>query len=306
MQNVVLPISYIDRNGNLQTITFTCGITQPVSNAQSRESIDAIKQRAPARYYTQNRMVNGEDYNLFPFTLYNSIIKSKAVNRASIGTSRYLDLVDNTGKYSSTNTFSSDGAMWEYNVLPSILFSWINRNEIADLIANQVQPAIIDTTFKQFYYANFPRITVNTGVTALSTWNQSTTLANETTGYFRNTTTSAIWPDGTPIPVGETTTTMFKYVIPGSLIKFVPPTGYYFDRNNRLAQGTPMKADERLEIWASTQQIVGDGYNCGLGNLSSGAGPVTINNFVPSGAIVDTIIPLFVTDLPNTIEQQMA
>ena len=82
MQNVVLPISYIDRNGNLQTITFTCGITQPVSNAQSRESIDAIKQRAPARYYTQNRMVNGEDYNLFPFTLYNSIIKSKAINRA--------------------------------------------------------------------------------------------------------------------------------------------------------------------------------------------------------------------------------
>ena len=116
----------------------------------------------------------------------NSIIKSKAVNRASIGTSRYLDLVDNTGKYSSTNTFSSDGAMWENNVLPSILFSWINRNEIADLIANQVQPAIIDTTFKQFYYANFPRITVNTGVTALSTWNQSTTLANETTGYFQN------------------------------------------------------------------------------------------------------------------------
>ena len=72
MQNVVLPISYTDRNGNLQTITFTCGITRPVSNAQAREPIDEIKQRAPARYYTQNRMVNGEDYNLFPYTQYNT------------------------------------------------------------------------------------------------------------------------------------------------------------------------------------------------------------------------------------------
>jgi hypothetical protein len=88
-------------------------------------------------------------------------------------------------------------------------------------------------------------------------------------------------------------------------MKFIPPTGYYFDRNNRLVQGTPMRADERTEIWASAQAIVGDGYNGGLGNLTSGAGPVTINNFVPTGAIIDTIIPLFVSDLPNDIEQQI-
>jgi hypothetical protein len=311
MQNVVLPISYTDRNGNLQTITFTCGITRPVSNSQAREPIAEIKQRAPARYYTQNRMVNGEDYNLFPYTQFNSIIKSKALNRASIGTSRYLDLVDNTGKYSSTNTFSSDGALWLQSILPTILFSYTNRNDIADVIANQVQPDIGGATMRQFYYANFPRITSSTqptGVTWLAgyTWNQSTTLANETTGYFRNTTTSSTFPGGTPIPVGATTTTMFKYVIPGSLIRFVPPVGYYFDRNNRLVQGTATRADERMEIWASPQQIVGDGYNGGVGNLSSGAGPVTINNFVPTGAIVDTIIPLFVTDLPNALEQDMA
>jgi hypothetical protein len=311
MQNVVLPISYTDRNGNLQTITFTCGITRPVSNSQAREPIAEIKQRAPARYYTQNRMVNGEDYNLFPYTQYNSIIKSKALNRASIGTSRYLDLVDNTGKYSSTNTFSSDGALWLQSILPTILFSYTNRNDIADVITNQVQPDIGTATMRQFYYANFPRITSTTqpaGITWLAgyTWNQSTTLANETTGYFRNTVTSSTFPGGTPIPVGATTTTMFKYVIPGSLIRFVPPVGYYFDRNNRLVQGTATRADERTEIWASPQQIVGDGYNGGLGNLSSGAGPVTINNFVPTGAIVDTIIPLFVTDLPNSLEQSMA
>jgi len=302
MQNVVLPISYVDRNGNLQTITFTCGITQPVSNAQSRESIDAIKQRAPARYYTQNRMVNGEDYNLFPFTLYNSIIKSKAVNRASIGTSRYLDLVDNTGKYSSTNTFSSDGAIWENNILPATLFAWTNRNEIAELITNQVQPAIAGATFTQFYYANFPRITVNTGTTALSTWHQSTTLANETTGYFQN----AL---GAPVMVGSSSSTAFKYVVQKSLIKFVPPVidgqPYYFDANNRLKPGLPTRPEDHLEIWASPLAVVGDGSNGGVGNLTNGQGPVALNNFVPTGAIVDSIIPVFLTDLSTIIREEI-
>jgi hypothetical protein len=302
MQNVVLPISYVDRNGNLQTITFTCGITQPVSNAQSRESIDAIKQRAPARYYTQNRMVNGEDYNLFPFTLYNSIIKSKAVNRASIGTSRYLDLVDNTGKYSSTNTFSSDGAIWENNILPATLFAWTNRNEIAELITNQVQPAIAGATFTQFYYANFPRITVNTGTTALSTWHQSTTLANETTGYFQN----AL---GAPVMVGSSSSTAFKYVVQKSLIKFVPPVidgqPYYFDANNRLKPGLPTRPEDHLEIWASPLAVVGDGSNGGVGNLTNGQGPVALNNFVPTGAIVDSIIPVFLTDLSTVIREEI-
>ena len=303
MQNVAIPISYTDRNGNLQTITFTCGITQPVTNSQSRESIDAIKQRAPARYYTQNRMVNGEDYNLFPYTAYNSIIKSKALNRSSIGTSRYLDLLDNTGKYSSTNTFSSDGAVWEQDILPTVLFSWTNRNDIADFVTNTTQPQLSQATMKQFYYANFPRVDVNSGTTALSTWNQSTTLANETTGYFKNAT-------GNAIPVGTSTTSNFKYVQVGSLIQFIAPTingvTYYFDRNNRLQPGSPSKPDERTQIWAAAQAIVGDGYNGGVGNLLSGSGPITINNFVPTNAVVGEIIPLFVTDLPSSLEQQIA
>ena len=299
MQNVVLPISYTDRNGNLQTITFTCGITRPVSNSQAREPIGEIKQRAPGRYYTQNRMVNGEDYNIFPYTQYNSIIKSKALNRASIGTSRYLDLIDNTGKYSSTNTFSSDGGMWRSLVLPTILFSFTNRNDVADLIANQVQPNVASAIVRQFYYSYFPRESTNTGNTAGTTWNQSTTLANETTGYFVN-------AAGQPTPIGSAVTSIFKYVVVGSLIKFVPPTGYYFDRNNRLVQGVPTRADETLQIWATPQQIVGDGYNSGVGNLSTGAGPITINNFVPTGAIVDTVIPVFITDLPTVLQVQMA
>lgn len=300
MQSVTLPITYRSRTGNTETITFTCGITQPVSNSQAREPIEEIKQRAPARFYTQNRMVNGEDYNLFPYTQYNSIVKSKALNRASIGTSRYLDLVDNTGKYSSTNSFGSDGAIWQQLILPTILFSWINRNDIADVITNQLQPAILGPTMLQFYYDQFPRQDINTGSTLGTTWQQSTTLANETTGYFKNAT-------GSPIPVGSSLypTDPLYFVNVGALIKFTAPTGYYFDSNNRLVQGTPTRADERLEIWASPMSITGDGDNGGIGNLTNGAGPVALNNFVPTGAVVDSIIPLFITDLPLALEQAM-
>jgi hypothetical protein len=291
MQNVILSISYVSRTGQLETMTLTCGITEPVSNALARETLDEIKQRAPARYYTQNRMVNGEDYNNFPFTAYNSIIKSKALNRASVGTSRYLDLVDNTGKYSSTNTFGSDGALYEYNDLPTFLFNWVTTNEISDVISNRVEVTLTGDAARQFYYANYPRPSLS--ALAVS-WNQSTTLANETTGYFKN---SA----GNPVSLGIYASNNLKYVQTGSLIKFTAPSGYYFDANNRLVLGVPTRADEKLTIWAAATAIYLDGTNQGEGNFSNGVGPVVLNNYVPTGAICNLVIPLFLTDLGNEV-----
>jgi hypothetical protein len=295
MQSVIIPISYVSRTGQLETITFTCGITEPVSNAQARETIDEIKQRAPARYYTQNRMVNGEDYNNFPFTAYNSILKSKALNRASIGTSRYLDLVDNTGKYSSTNTFSSDGALYEYNALPAFQFAWLTTNDISNTISNQIAPLLSEAGAKQFYYANYTRPDL---LVLNYSWNQSTVLANETTGYFKNSL-------GNPVPIGSYTSNNMKYVVVGALVKFVPPPGYFFDANNQLKLGVPVRADEKLVIWASPTAVYLDGTNQGLGNLENGQGPVALNNYVPTGAIATQVIPLFVTDLPASLKQNM-
>jgi hypothetical protein len=295
MQSVQIPISYVSRTGQIETITFTCGITEPVSNAQARETIDEIKQRAPARYYTQNRMVNGEDYNNFPFTAYNSILKSKALNRASIGTSRYLDLVDNTGKYSSTNIFSSDGALYEANNLPAFQFAWLNNNDISDVITNRITPSLIQAGARQFYYANYSRPSL---ATLDVVWNQSTVLANETTGYFKN---SA----GNPVPIGVYASNNLKYVVVGALVKFIPPAGYYFDAQNRLQVGVPTRADEKLVIWASPTAVFIDGTNQGLGNLANGQGPVVLNNFVPTGAIATQVIPLFVTEFSTNLQQNI-
>ena len=296
MQSVQIPISYVSRTGNLETITFTCGITQPVSNSQARETLNEIKQRAPARYYTQNRMVNGEDYNNFPFTAYNSILKSKALNRASIGTSRYLDLVDNTGKYSSTNIFAADGALYEANNLPAFQFIWLTNNDIADVIDNSIQPTLVKAGARQFYYANYPR----PDLTVLNiTWNQSTTLANETTGYFQNYLNN-------PVSLGTYSSSNTKYIQVGSLVKFVSPAGYFFDRDNQLVAGVPIRDNEKLSIWASPVAVYVDGTNQGLGNFTTGMGPVVLNNFVPTGAIASQVIPLFTTDFTTTFAQSIA
>jgi len=295
MQSVVIPISYVSRTGQLETITFTCGITNPVSNAQPRESIDEIKQRAPARYYTQNRMVNGEDYNNFPFTAYNSILKSKALNRASIGTSRYLELVDGTGKYASTNVFSSDGALYENYALPSFQFTYATNNEASNVITNQIQPLLRASLMQQFYYAEFTRPSL---IPLDVSWNLSTTIANTTTGYFKNN-------QGYPVAIGPYTSDNKKYITVGSLVKFEPPPGYYFDANNQLKVGTPTRADEKLVIWASPTKVYIDGTNSGIGNFSNGVGPVSLNNYVPTGAVATQVIPIFVTDLPVAFEKQM-
>ena len=49
---------------------------------------------APQSYYTSDRMITGEDYQVVPLTINQSIAKVRSVNRAISGTSRYYDLKD--------------------------------------------------------------------------------------------------------------------------------------------------------------------------------------------------------------------
>jgi hypothetical protein len=296
MQNIVIPISYVSRSGRLEVITFTCGITTPVSNALPRENITDIKQRAPARYYTQNRMVNGEDYNNFPFTKFSSIIKSKALARSSVGSSRFNEFTDVTGKYSSTNLYASDGMIYQENVLPTFEFEWAGRNDIIDVVTQQIEPLLDDRRVIQFYYANFTRPSLsvlNAG------WFQATSLVNETTGYFYTGNSSR------PLPVGSFSSSNSKYITVGSLVKFVPPAGSFFDANNRLKVGVPTRADEKVSIWATVIGVIDSGDAQGQGLLPDGTGPVVLNNFVPTGALAQQVIPTFISDLPQSIEQQM-
>lgn len=294
IQNIQVPINYVSRKGRVETLTLTVGLQTPVSNAKVRETIAEIKERAPAAFYTQNRMVNGEDYNNFPYTRFTSILKSKAVARTGVGINRQLDLLDPTGKYSSTTAFASDGMLYRSFTDPTKTFSFLDTNDIADVIQGTLEPIVKSRSLRHFFYDKFQRIPVTN-----ITWNQSTAIVNQTTGYFKDTSS------GGAVAVGEFASSDTKYIQEGALVKFVPPENQYFDANNRLQSGVPTKANEKLVLWATVTNLVLDGTNFGQGNLSDGTGPITFNEYLPNGCIPTEIIPKFITDLPTTFENQI-
>jgi len=295
LQNIEITLNYVSKAGRVEAVTYTLGLTQSINNAKTKEQIADIKRRAPSRYYTQNRMVNGEDYTNFPYSSYNSIIKSKAINRSSIGTSRYLDLVDPTGKYSSINTYGDDGVLYRDETTLATTFTFNDINDIQSVISNMVEPLISSRNVIHFYYDKFTRVFTTANEL---TWKQSTSYTNETTGYFTNAT-------GLPVALGSFASSDAQYIRPGSMMKFIPPLGYHFSEQNKLVPGTTINHGDKTEIWAMAKHITGAGTNNGKGNLDDGTGPVVINEFVPTGAYVSEIILPFITDLSTTLEQSL-
>jgi hypothetical protein len=296
MQGTTITLNYISRVGRIETLTMTLELTVPVSNAQARETLQNIKQRAPQRYYSQNRMVNGEDYNNFPYTLYGSIIKSKALNRSSVGVSRSFDLIDPSAKYSSTNDFSDDGGLYIEEGDGYTTFTANSTNDIVSFLTDVLNNQLNNHRTLQYYYQYYDRYDISPASgDGTIYWNQSSFNTLESTGYFYNYLGS--------IPVGIYSTGHVKYITPGALLKFVAPPGKYFDTNYRLVEGIPTPADSTF-LWTSVAAVTGDGNNNGNGNLDNGLGPVTLNNALPDGIILTTVIPSFTNLLPNDIIQE--
>ena len=64
LQNIELSFNYVSRTNQQETLTVGLSLQQGINTASAREGLSRIKQLAPQNYYTQGRMVNGEDYNL--------------------------------------------------------------------------------------------------------------------------------------------------------------------------------------------------------------------------------------------------
>ena len=300
MQGISVSFAYINRYGRQELLTVGLSLQTPVSNAQARESLVNIKQRAPTRYYSQNRMVNGEDYNNFPYTLYSSIIKSKAINRSSVGVSKNLDLTDPTGKYSSIDCVATDGAMYSNSANGYDLLQIFNSVDIVSYLGNDLSSILAGIRANQYYVQNYPRYSVNTDSgDGTVYWNLSSVDTNSNTGYVYN--LQGIIE--VPVSVGTYNANNLKYLTKGAMLKFTAPAGYYFDSTNRLVSGVAGASDITY-IWCTVLNVIGDGYNNGLGDFANGTGPITLNTYIPQGAILSTIIPTFSNKLPNTVLQE--
>jgi len=287
IQSVQLTVPYTDANGAQQTLSMSISLKASVYNSAATESNDSIKEKAAQVYYSQNRMITAEDYQVVPLSASQEIVKVRSVNRSASGISRAKEILDPTGAYSNVSTFAEDGILYREESTQKFTFTFNNKSDIQSTIDSSVEAKLKEAYARQFYYFKY----ATKDVSALTaTWNSTTTSTNTNTGYFTS---------GGPLVIGVSATSNMKFAKPGALIKFTSPDTRKFLNNTLVSSGTE-NAEDRL--WAKIGAVVLDGANAGVGNLESGEGPVTLNNIVPDGAVINAIIPAFTTAFSSTLE----
>ena len=298
LATVSVAFSYISKKNRVETLTVTASLKYTVTNANAAPSLSSIKSAAPQQYYTQNRMITAEDYNIFPQTNFGSIQKIKAVNRTSSGVSLYLDALDPTGSFSSTNIFGDDGTISFDNTNGSKQFDFLTDNDIYSAVYNQIIPIINSTETRNHYYGNislFPHYVANTTVVAAGniSFNQNTISTSTSSGFLANVVSNVT------LQVGAETTSNLKYVDVGACLQFTAPSGYRFNNQHQLLAGNTLtNTGDTLSFFATVTDIVSN---------SSLATPnlVTFSTVVPTGAILsdvnmagaNAIIPSYKNDL---------
>tara|TARA_A100001015_G_scaffold57167_1_gene62869 strand:- start:187 stop:3693 length:3507 start_codon:yes stop_codon:yes gene_type:complete len=290
MQNIQIPVPYTDANGAQQTLTITASLKSSVYNSAATESNDSIREKASQTYYSQNRMITAEDYQVVPLSASQEIIKVRSVNRSASGISRAKEILDPTGAYSNVSVFAEDGILYREEKLNTFTFNFTNRNTILDTINTNVEAKLSKAYARQFYYLKY-------GTKDLSslnaTWNSTTTTTNTNTGFFTS---------GGALVVGDFATSNLKYAKVGSLIKFTSPDTREFLNDTLVTAGTDNAEDRQ---WAKIGAVEGDGANGGVGNLESGLGPITLNDKIPDGSVLSTIFPTLTTTFTTALKTDL-
>jgi hypothetical protein len=295
MSNITFAIPYVSKLGRLETLTIVASLKYTVANALPRESLAEIKTKAPQLYYTQNRMITGEDYNVFPYANYTSISKVKTVNRTSSGISRFLDVNDVSGRYSSTNIFAQDGIFYKEDGANSFTFTFNTTSDINRVIQNQVLPYIRGSSILHFYYYYFQRFPI----TSLY-WNRVTSGSGSSSGYFKSSLNATT---ATSIGVGQVDNR--EYMNEGSILILSPGTGNYFNSANEIL---PLPSNGQLPqngsslIYVSISNLVGNGSQT---VLSNGQGSVQLSMNVSSNAQVLAVIPAFSNQFSTQFTSQL-
>ena len=292
MSGVTVNIPYINKSGTPQTLTLILSLQYTVNNSSGPESNDSIRLNAPRAFYTQNRMVTAEDYNIAPLGIGSEILKVKSVARVTSGVSKYFDLSDVSGKYSKTNIFADDGIIYKNKTEQNFIFSYTSQGDIYSVIKRKLEPILLSTAFRSFYLDQYLRESLTP---LAASWVQVNKSGTQGQGYFSI--------NNTPVSVGSFTSNNLSFVKSGALIKFQPPTGKYFLSNGTIVSNKSNKTSNY--IWATVVTVISDGSNNGAGILSNGTGPITLNKTISTLAVPVEIIPVFLTSLSNSFESEL-
>jgi hypothetical protein len=283
MSGLTVVVPYVNSRGEPHNLALQYSLEYTVRNAQPRESVEAIKRRAPQVYYTQNRMVNGEDYNVFPLST-NRALKVKAVNRTYSGHSRHIDLNDPTGSYQNTNVIGDDGFLYrefENNFTEEPLPT---SKDASEIIQDRIVPLLHDPELSNFFFWY---------VTSLAEERQIDSLTREVTRVpfqprFHNVETQVRWWRASNALFSSTGLLGSGATVPRTVgpALFSPDTPLHY-----VTEGATLRFEK--SGWATVQSVVGNGTVL----ATNGPGPIVLNQAVQDGDRLQYVIPAFRTTL---------
>lgn len=148
-----MTFAYMSKTGQHESCTFTYSLVSALQNSAQTESAEHIKAVAPSVYYTQNRMVNGQDYNSL-LLKDPSILRLKAVNRTFAGQPKYLNWNDASGSYQNVKVFGDDLRMYYDSGVQASVSTVSSRSLIDDVL----EPALsLPGLYNLLIYAHYTR-----------------------------------------------------------------------------------------------------------------------------------------------------
>ena len=284
IQNKGISFGYINKQNQTFDLSMTFSLNYTITNSSSRESIQDIKLNSAQAYYTQDRMITAEDYNVFPVTKIDGIQKIKALNKTHAGHSRFVDIQDPTGTVANVNCIGEDGIAYKSPNTTETVVTVLDNSSYEKVI-DEIEKMIQSQQMQNFYFDTYKKnIESNlstgsetfkfesTGVNS-AYWRTLPTASSSYYGYFttENTGTNRLVATGA-------STTRHGYIRKGSKIEFVD------------SYSNPTKT-----IWATVKSVTANGNPAGLTT-----GPIQLSETIPAGYIARTVVPHIRTEFNAT------
>ena len=304
-RNIAITIPYEGQDGRTYNLSYTMSLQYDVANSLPPESLNAIKERAPQVYFTQNRMVSAQDYNVFPQSQSTNITKVKAINKTHAGHSRYIDINDPTGTYNNVDSFADDAYVYVDNntTTEQIL---VNSNTTP----LEVAASVLTTKLKELPINNFVYYTMrNTWSTPRTNgaidsflfkavdnikWNTQPARSTGKTGFF----TESVTDPQSAVLVNNPDQAIIASAPRASKFRML--------KENSFVKMTNPENDAEFK-WARVTSISNNGLLSS--SVDTGIGPWSLSEEIPSGWVLREVIvslrKLFSTAELSTVETEI-
>lgn len=276
IKNIPIDIPYIGRDGRQHTLTIFVSNVEDISTATPSPTNMEIKDRAPETRYTQDRMVNLSDYNIYSSSRLPFVRKMKVTNRDNSTMSRYqhLDSHDPTGAHSNMDVNADDGYVYNdyYETYTRFMYDE-GKIDFDSFTQSTIERLINFDTFTTYYFnvcfyehhkQDPTRFNLEFGSTQLRWMNEDRTSLSQVGHFYSSDPASRNPNDTIKSTVGidhGTKDNKLWYIRPKSKIRFI--------------------MDDGNSLWTTVLNV----------EFIRGYSRITLSDHVPTNARPDIVVP---------------